>query len=122
MKGKILVVDDSSTIRRIVKNILENLGYKDVIEACDGLDALAKLKQEQVALVMTDWNMPEMDGLSLVKAIRSSATLSKIPIVMVTTEAAKAEVVEALKEGVNDYVVKPFTPETVKGKIDKFLV
>jgi len=122
MKGKILVVDDSSTIRRIVKNILENLGYKDVIEACDGLDALAKLKQDQVSLVMTDWNMPEMDGLSLVKAIRSSATLSKIPIVMVTTEAAKAEVVEALKEGVNDYIVKPFTPETVKGKIDKFLV
>jgi len=121
MKGKILIVDDSSTIRRIIKNILENIGYGDVVEAVDGLDALAKLKQEQVSLVMTDWNMPEMDGLSLVKAIRGSATLSKIPIVMVTTEAAKAEVVEALKQGVNDYVVKPFTPETVKAKIEKFL-
>ena len=117
----ILVVDDSSTMRRIIKNTLLRVGYPDIIEAENGIDALTKLKENHIDLILTDWNMPEMDGLTFVKSVRSSDSFSHIPVIMVTTESAKTEVVEALKEGVNDYVVKPFTPEALKEKTSKFL-
>lgn len=116
---KILTVDDSSTMRRIIKNTLNRLGYADVIEAEHGVDALAKMSG--VELVLTDWNMPEMDGLTFVKALRSNPQYEAIPIIMVTTEAAKKEILEAIKSGVTDYIVKPFTPETLKEKITKVL-
>jgi two-component system chemotaxis response regulator CheY len=116
---KILTVDDSSTMRRIIKNTLGRLGYDDVIEAEHGVDALAKMAGVQ--LILTDWNMPEMDGLTFVKALRSNSLYKDIPIIMVTTEAAKKEILEAIKSGVTDYIVKPFTPETLKDKLQKVL-
>lgn len=114
---KILTVDDSSTMRRIIKNTLNRLGYNDVVEAEHGVDGLAKMAG--VDFVLTDWNMPEMDGLTFVKALRSNPKFGEIPIIMVTTEAAKKEILEAIKAGVTDYIVKPFTPETLKEKIEK---
>ncbi|MHB8766675.1 MAG: response regulator [Deferrisomatales bacterium] len=116
---KILTVDDSSTMRRIIKNTLNRLGFNDVVEAEHGVDALAKMAG--VGLVLTDWNMPEMDGLTYVKTLRANPAHAELPIIMVTTEAAKKEILEAIKAGVNDYVVKPFTPETLKDKIQKVL-
>ena len=116
---RILTVDDSSTMRRIIKNTLSRIGYEDVVEASDGVDALRKM--DGVELVLTDWNMPEMDGLTYVKALRSDSRFDKIPIIMVTTEAAKKEILEAIKAGVSDYIVKPFTPEVLREKINKVL-
>ncbi len=118
---KVLVVDDSATIRRIIKNTLERIGYPDVVEAENGIDALTKLKEGDISLVMTDWNMPEMDGITLVKSIRASDKFGTVPIIMVTTEAEKSEVMEALQLGVNDYIVKPFTPDILKEKIEKVM-
>lgn len=114
---KILTVDDSSTMRRIIKNTLSRIGYEDVVEATDGQDALGRM--DGVELVLTDWNMPEMDGLTFVKTLRANASYDKIPIIMVTTEAAKKEILEAIKAGVSDYIVKPFTPEVLREKINK---
>jgi two-component system chemotaxis response regulator CheY len=114
---KFLVVDDSSTMRRIIKNSLKRIGFEDIVEAENGRDALEKLTD--VDIILTDWNMPEMDGLEFVKRIRASD--SKIPILMVTTNAAKDDIVEALKNGVNNYIVKPFTPETLKEKVEAVL-
>ena len=119
--SKVLVVDDSATIRRIIKNTLERIGYTDVVEAENGIDALTKLKEGDISLVLTDWNMPEMDGITLVKSIRASDKFGTVPIIMVTTEAEKNEVMEALQLGVNDYIVKPFTPEILKEKIEKVM-
>jgi len=116
---KVIVIDDSSTMRRIIKNTLNRLGFNDIIEAEHGLDALTKL--DGVDLIFTDWNMPEMDGLTFVKSVRGSNSYKNIPIIMVTTEAAKEDIVEAIKSGVNNYVVKPFTPEILKSKIDSVL-
>ena len=116
---KILTVDDSSTMRRIIKNTLNRIGYADVVEAEHGVDGLAKMAG--VELVLTDWNMPEMDGLTFVKSLRSNAQYNDVPIIMVTTEAAKKEILEAIKAGVSDYIVKPFTPDTLKEKIEKVL-
>ena len=116
---KILTVDDSSKMRRIIKNTLNRIGYDDVVEAQDGNDGLAKM--EGVELVLTDWNMPEMDGLTFVKTVRANPAYASVPIIMVTTEAAKKEILEAIKSGVNDYIVKPFTPDTLKEKLDKVL-
>ena len=116
---KILTVDDSSTMRRIIKNTLNRLGYTDVVEAEHGVDALAKMAG--VELVLTDWNMPEMDGLTFVKALRSNPQYKDIPIIMVTTEAAKKEILEAIKAGVTDYIVKPFTPDTLREKIERVM-
>ncbi len=116
---KILVVDDMSTMRRIVKSILNQLGFTNIEEAENGKQALAKLKAEKFDFVVTDWNMPEMDGLELVKAIRSDDELKNIPVLMVTAEGKKENVIEALKAGVNNYIVKPFTPEVLKEKIEK---
>jgi len=116
---KILVVDDMSTMRRIIKTILNQLGYANVDEAENGKQALAKLKSEKYDFVITDWNMPEMDGLTLVKEIRNDPDLKNLPVLMVTAEAKKENVMEALKAGVNNYIVKPFTPEVLKEKMEK---
>ncbi|EKD27658.1 MAG: Chemotaxis regulatory protein CheY [uncultured bacterium] len=116
---KILVVDDSSTMRRIIKNTLSKLGYNDVDEAEDGQEALNKMGG--VELLVTDWNMPNMDGLTLVKSVRSNPIYKAVPIIMVTTEAAKTEIIEAIKSGVNNYVVKPFTQDILKEKIEQVL-
>ena len=118
---KILAVDDSPTMRRIIINTLKRAGYNDVVEATDGKDAIAKLKVEQITFVITDWNMPEMDGLEFVNTVRASAEFKGLPILMVTTRSVKDDIVEALKAGVNNYIVKPFTPETLKQKIEQIL-
>lgn len=114
---KFLVVDDSSTMRRIIKNSLKRIGFDDIVEAENGREALELVGD--VNIILTDWNMPEMDGLEFVKRVRSSNT--EIPILMVTTNAAKDDIVEALKHGVNNYIVKPFTPETLKEKVEAVL-
>lgn len=118
---KILAVDDSPTMRRIIINTLKRAGYNEVVEATDGKDALAKLKVEEVNFVITDWNMPEMDGLTFVTVLRSMEEYKSIPILMVTTRSVKDDIVSALKAGVNNYIVKPFTPDTLKQKIEQVL-
>ena len=112
---KILVVDDSAIMRRIISNSLKSVGFNDIIEAGNGAEAIESI--EGVNLVLTDWNMPVMDGLTLVKEIRKRTELATLPIIMVTTEGAKTEVIEALKNGVNNYMVKPFTPEVLVEKV-----
>lgn len=112
---KILLVDDSKTMRNIQKGILTQLGHTDVQEACDGLDALSKIGAFSPDLLLVDWNMPNMDGLTFVKQFRAKG--NKAPIIMVTTEAEKSRVVEAIKAGVNNYVVKPFTPDALADRI-----
>jgi two-component system chemotaxis response regulator CheY len=112
---KILLVDDSRTIRNIQKNVLAQLGYSDVVEAADGIEALAQIAAHNPDLLLIDWNMPNMDGITLVRKIRE--TDKKIPLIMCTTEAEKTRVLEAIKSGVNNYVVKPFTGETLAEKI-----
>ncbi|MBU0982639.1 MAG: response regulator [candidate division Zixibacteria bacterium] len=118
---KILAVDDSPTMRRIIINTLKRAGYSDVVEATDGKDALAKMKVEQPNFIITDWNMPEMDGLTFVTTIRSTDEYKNLPVLMVTTRSVKDDIVDAMKAGVNSYIVKPFTPETLKAKIDQIL-
>jgi two-component system chemotaxis response regulator CheY len=118
---KIIAVDDSPTMRRIIINTLKRAGYENVIEATDGKDALAKMKVEHVNFVITDWNMPEMDGLTFVTQIRATDEFKSLPVLMVTTRSVKEDIVEAMKAGVNNYIVKPFTPETLKAKIDQIL-
>lgn len=115
---KILAVDDFSTMRRIVRNILRQLGYNNISEADDGVAAFEQLKQEKADFIISDWNMPNMTGLDLLKAVRADADLKDIPVLLVTAEALKENVVEAVKSGVNGYIVKPFTAETLKDKID----
>ena len=115
---KILTVDDFSTMRRIIRNMLRQLGYTNIVEAEDGAEALSLLQRERVDFVISDWNMPNMSGLELLKAIRADEHLKPLPVLLVTAEALKENVVEAVKAGVNNYVVKPFTAETLKGKID----
>lgn len=117
---KILTIDDSTTMRRIIINTLARIGYKDVVEADNGKIGLQKLDVGGVDLIITDWNMPEMDGLEFVKRCRAG-DFAKVPILLVTTNGAKEDIVEALQAGVNDYVVKPFTPETLKEKIELLL-
>ena len=118
---KILAVDDSPTMRRIIINTLKRAGFNDVIEATDGKDALAKMKVEKPNFVITDWNMPEMDGLTFISTLRSQAEYKDLPVLMVTTRSVKEDIVDAMKAGVNNYIVKPFTPETLKAKIDQML-
>ena len=115
---KILTVDDFSTMRRIIRNMLRQLGYSNIVEAEDGTVALSLLKREKVDFVISDWNMPNMSGLELLKAIRADEHLKPTPFLLVTAEALKENVVEAVKAGVNNYVVKPFTAEMLKEKID----
>lgn len=119
LKMKILVVDDFSTMRRIVKNILKQIGFSNIDEAEDGNNALLKLKQEKFDMVVSDWNMPNMTGLDLLKAIRADSAINSMPVLMVTAEAKKENVLEAIQAGVNNYVVKPFTADTLKDKIEK---
>ena len=118
---KILAVDDSPTMRRIIINTLKRAGFNSVIEANDGKDALAKLKVEEINFVITDWNMPEMDGLTFVTTIRAMDEYKNLPVLMITTRSVKDDIVEAMKAGVNNYIVKPFTPDTLKAKIDQIL-
>jgi len=115
---KLLVVDDSSTMRRIIKNTLARLGHKDVLEGADGVEGWSALDASpDVDMLITDWNMPEMNGLELVIKVRADARFKDLPIIMVTTEGGKAEVITALKAGVNNYIVKPFTPQVLKEKL-----
>lgn len=116
---KILVVDDMSTMRRIVKNILKQLGFNNLEEAENGQEALTKLKADSYGFVVSDWNMPVMMGIDLLRAIRADEKLKQIPVLMVTAEAQKENLMEAVQAGVSNYVVKPFTAETMQEKINK---
>jgi two-component system, chemotaxis family, chemotaxis protein CheY len=118
---KFLVVDDSLTMRRIVINTLKSIGYENVLEASDGKDAMAKLLSEGADFLITDWNMPEMNGLDLTKWVRGTDPFTNIPILMVTTRGNKEDVIEAMKMRVNNYIVKPFTAQGLKDKIDQVL-
>jgi two-component system chemotaxis response regulator CheY len=115
---KVLVVDDFATMRKIVRNILKQIGFENIIEAEDGSVALRMIKNEPVGLVVTDWNMPNMSGLGLLQEIRQNPDTSKLPVLMVTAEGLKENVMEAVKAGVNNYVVKPFTAEVLQEKIE----
>lgn len=116
---KILLIDDSKTMRNIQKSVLAQLGHTTVEEACDGQDALSKVGAYKPDLILVDWNMPNMDGLTFVKTYRQ--TNKTTPMIMVTTEAEKARVIEAIKAGVNNYVVKPFTPDLLSQRINETL-
>lgn len=118
-KMKILVVDDFSTMRRIVKNLLKQLGFENIDEAEDGAQAYTKMKDGGYGFVVTDWNMPNMDGLDLLKKVRSDPAIKDTPMLMVTAEAEKEKVITAIQAGVNNYIVKPFTGEVLKEKMDK---
>ncbi|MGE5400385.1 MAG: response regulator [Ignavibacteriales bacterium] len=122
MSLKFLVVDDSVTMRRIVANSLKNLGYDNIIEAVDGKDALAKLAADPlINFVITDWNMPVFTGLELTKSLRADDKYTKLPILMVTTRGVKEDIIEALQAKVSNYIIKPFTPQVLKEKIDQIL-
>lgn len=116
---KILVVDDFSTMRRIIKNLLKDLGFSNIQEADDGSTALPMLQQGDFDFVVTDWNMPGMQGIDLLREIRASDSLKHLPVLMVTAEAKKEQIIAAAQAGVNGYVVKPFTAATLKEKLDK---
>ena len=118
---KILVVDDFSTMRRIVKNCLQEIGYTDISEADDGNTALPMLQAGAFDFLITDWNMPGMPGLDLLKAVRADARLGKMPVLMLTAEAKREQIVEAVQAGASGYVIKPFTAVTLKEKLDKML-
>lgn len=118
---KFLVVDDFSTMRRIIKNLLHDLGYANVTEADDGNTALPLLQQGEFDFLITDWNMPGMPGLDLLKAVRADTKLKQMPVLMLTAESKREQIVEAAQAGVNGYVIKPFTAVTLKEKIDKIL-
>ncbi|MGR6862123.1 chemotaxis response regulator CheY [Aliivibrio salmonicida] len=116
---KILIVDDFSTMRRIVKNLLRDLGFNNTQEADDGLTALPLLKKGDFEFVVTDWNMPGMQGIDLLKTIRADNELKHLPVLMITAEAKREQIIEAAQAGVNGYIVKPFTAATLKEKLDK---
>ncbi|MEE8399910.1 MAG: response regulator [Desulfobacterales bacterium] len=119
LEMKILIVDDFATMRRILKSVLRQIGFTNIREADDGNVALRLLKKEAVDLVLCDWNMPEMPGIDLLKAVRADDELKNIPFVMVTAEAQKEHILAAVKAGVSSYVVKPFTAEAVEQKLNK---
>jgi two-component system, chemotaxis family, chemotaxis protein CheY len=116
---KILVVDDFSTMRRIVKNLLRDLGFTNTLEADDGKTALPKLQAGGIDFLVTDWNMPGMNGLDLLKAVRADPKLANMPVLMVTAEAKREQIIMAAQAGVNGYIIKPFTAATLKEKIEK---
>ena len=116
---KILVVDDFATMRRIVKNILTQLGFKNIIEADDGTTALNVLKSEKIGLIISDWNLPKMTGLDLLKAVRADTSMANTPFIMVTAEAQQDNIILAVKAKVSQYIVKPFTAETLSEKLNK---
>ena len=115
----ILVVDDFSTMRRIVKNLLAEIGFNNIVEADDGKTALPILEGGGIDFLVTDWNMPGMPGIDLLKAVRADPKLASLPVLMVTAEAKREQIMEAAQAGVNGYVVKPFTAVTLKEKVDK---
>ena len=116
---KILIVDDFSTMRRIIKNLLRDLGFNNTTEADDGLTALPILKAGGIDFLVTDWNMPGMQGIDLLKTVRADEALASMPVLMVTAETKREQIIEAAQAGVNGYIVKPFTAATLKDKIDK---
>ena len=116
---KVLIVDDFSTMRRIIKNLLRDLGFTNTFEADDGNTALPMLKDGGFEFVVTDWNMPIMQGIDLLKEIRKDPALKHLPVLMVTAEAKRDQIIEAAQAGVNGYIVKPFTAGTLKEKLDK---
>ena len=116
---RVLVVDDFATMRRIIKGVLKQLGFSNIVEAEDGDVALEELKKDEYGLILADWNMPNMSGLELLKAVRSDKDLQRIPFIMVTAEGQKDNILEAVKAGVSNYVIKPFTPETINEKLKK---
>ena len=116
---KVLVVDDFATMRRILKNVLRQIGFTNIIEADDGSTALAVLKKDNVDLILSDWNMPKVSGLELLKAIRSDESMKDKPFLMVTAEGQKDSVIRAVQAGVSNYIVKPFTADTIKEKLEQ---
>ena len=116
---RILIVDDFSTMRRIVKNLLADLGFTNTAEAEDGSGAINMLRNEAFDFVVTDWNMPVMTGIELLKAIRADAKLKHLPVLMVTAEAKREQIIEAAQSGVNGYIIKPFTAQTLEEKLGK---
>ncbi|MGE4293497.1 MAG: chemotaxis response regulator CheY [Desulfovibrio sp.] len=118
-KMRILVVDDFSTMRRIIKNILRQLGYDNVVEADDGTTAWEVLNKDNVDFIISDWNMPKMTGIELLRKVRASEEYASVPFLMVTAEAQQENIIEAVQARVNNYIVKPFTPETLGQKIDR---
>ena len=116
---KILIVDDFSTMRRIIKNLLRDLGFTNTVEADDGTTALPILNAGGIDFLVTDWNMPGMQGIDLLKHVRADEKLSTLPVLMVTAEQKREQIIEAAQAGVNGYIVKPFTAATLKEKIDK---
>ncbi len=121
MTKAILVVDDSCTMRRIIVNTLARCGYANVAEAGNGVEALAKCGQKQFDCILTDWNMPEMDGLTFATQVRQMPNYASVPIMMVTTEGGQKDIIEALTKGVSSYIVKPFTPDTLKAKMEALM-
>ena len=115
----VLIVDDFATMRRILKNIMKQIGFSNIVEAENGKNALKLLKSDPIDLVLCDWNMPEMAGIDLLNAVRGDDQLKTMPFVMVTAEAQKENILEAVKAGVSSYIVKPFTAETVEEKLNK---
>ena len=115
----ILVVDDFATMRRIVRNVLKQLGYNNVFEADDGTSAVEILKKEKIQFIISDWNMPQMPGIELLKTVRNAEEWKSLPFLMVTAEGQKENVLEAVKYKVSNYIVKPFTPELLMEKINK---
>ena len=118
---KILIVDDFATMRKVIRNLLKQGGFENVVEAEDGLAALKILKSQQVDFIISDWNMPNMSGLELLKAVRGDDELKALPFLMATAEALKDNVVAAVKAGVSNYIVKPFTAEVLNEKIEKIV-
>lgn len=115
---KYLVVDDSPTMRRIVINAMAAIGFSNIVEAQDGQDALEKLQENEIDFIITDWNMPVMSGIDFVKAVKGNDNFKNIPVVMVTTRGEKSDIITALQAKVDNYIVKPFTPSTLKTKLD----
>ncbi|HOX06982.1 MAG TPA: response regulator [Planctomycetota bacterium] len=119
---RFLVVDDSGTMRRIIAKALKDIGADTVVEAGDGMEALLKLQSAgKIDVILTDWNMPKMNGLEFLKSVKGNAAFKDIPVIMVTTEAEKASVLEAIKAGARNYVAKPFTPDVLKAKVEQTL-
>jgi len=118
---KVLIVDDFATMRRILKNILKQIGFKNLVEADDGTSAWEILQGQTIDLIISDWNMPKMTGLELLKKLRASDQYKRTPFLMVTAEAQKQNVIEAVQAGVSNYVVKPFTAEAISDKLEKIL-
>jgi len=118
---RILVVDDFATMRKVIKNLLRQIGYQNVTEAEDGVVALKELRSQKIDFVISDWNMPNMTGIELLRAVRADSELSSLPFLMVTAESLKENVLEAVKAGVSNYIVKPFTAEVLSEKIEKII-